>query len=161
MGVARSRVLKFVGIGLAITVLCCAIALAVLRSPDDELPAILQKPAFTVFYYDQSLPKGFSVTEEDISYMDGILFIPVVSDDGRRVMITQQALPNDFSKSNDVVGDEKITGANGRAALSHTQGHTTATMISKDRETLVIVNDTAEIGSGTVKDLLRALRPLP
>lgn len=96
-----------------------------------------------------------------MTYMDDILFIPVVSEDGRRIMITQQAMPADFQESDDITGDEDVPGTHGKAALSHREGRTTATMLSKDGKTLIIVNDTAGIGSGRVKDLVRGLTPLP
>jgi hypothetical protein len=165
-GVARKSVFA----GVLVFCVCFMLILGIIlylvlrkdtNTPATTFPAVLRAPTFSVLYYTSSPPLGFTINESTISYTDEVLFIPVTSKDGRQLVITQQALPDDFSQSKSVVGDEKITGANGQAAISHTQGHTTATMITKDRKTLVIINDTAGVGSDAVKDLLRSLKPLP
>ena len=124
-------------------------------------PAALNKANqdFTVLY-GSNLPRGLIVNTSAVTYENGVLFIPITSEDGRSISITQQPLPEKFKQSNDLVGAEKVTGADGPAAVSHVQGHTTATMMSNDRKTLVIINDSSNVGTDTVKDLLRSLRPL-
>ena len=131
-------------------------------APSASYPLALTQSAqnFTVLYYENTLPLGFTINPSAVSYHDGILFIPVTAGDGRQVVITEQALPETFSKSNDIIGSENIDGADGQAALSHVEGRTTATMISKDRKTMVIINDVSGVGSSAVKDLLRSLKPV-
>ena len=132
-----------------------------LTSSDERPPALAQaSQAFTVLYHTGNLPQGFSVDTKAVTYEGGVLFIPITAKDGRRIVVTEQPLPEKFKQSNGLVGAEKVTGADGPAVVSHAQGHATATMLSKDLKTLVFINDTSNVGTEAVKDLLRGLRPL-
>lgn len=152
---------------IVVAAVCLVAGFIGIRLFGSHVPPATYPPAFkeaagdfTVLYYEKAPPLGFTVVEAATSYQNGVLFITVTAADGRKVVISEQPLPEEFSQSTDVVGNEKIDGADGKAALSHVEGRTTATMVSKDRRTMIIVSDTSGVGSAAVKDLMRNLKPI-
>lgn len=168
-GNTRRLTLQLFGICACILVGCAAVAWAVLEDKHKPTttpvssPAILQQVRdFTPYFYPSSdIPLGYKTAVNTISYEQGVLFITLHNPkDGQTLALTEQAVPIDFANAADVVGDENITGADGKATISHRDNRVIAIMISRDKKTLIMLTGSAGSSSTVMADLIRALKPV-
>lgn len=112
------------------------------------------------FFSNSDTALGFRLASNGITYSDSVLFIGLVNAANLNVAITEQPLPATLANSNDVIGDEPVTGVNGVAAIAHIGGRITGSMISQDHRTLITLTCPIAVGSNTLMDLMRALSPI-
>jgi hypothetical protein len=165
---ARRSKLKVAAIVAALLILT-AIGTALLLSrkgeqkPSAALPTsvLSQISDFTPYAYPDNPPLGYQVNQEAVSFDQGVLFVTLQPPEaGPSFMLTEQAMPDDFANTEDLVGDETIRGADGKAVVSHREGRTIATMVSRDKKTLVILTGDGGSSTTVVSDLIRALKPV-
>lgn len=151
-------------LGLILTVLLLlASGLALYaRNTQKTLPKSIAQEASTsmrVYFYGETIPDNFSLDEDTVQLSAGVLTFTLVNKHGQHVVISEQSLPKNLLEST-VAGGEKVDGARGSAAVNFKEGRATATFITEDRQTLVVLNSTDSIEESTMKDLVRALKPL-
>ena len=132
------------------------------KTTDGLLPnSVRESVSFTPYFYSKEIPGGFSIKspEKDTQVGAGVLQIRLTNDVGQTVIIAEQAMPADL-KNRAVQGDEAVEGAPGSAALTFVEGRTTGTLLTKDKEAMVIINTADKIEADKIKDLLRGLEPI-
>lgn len=121
--------------------------------------AIIKLANFTPYFYEGSIPGKFTAIKGTTTYAADVLLIRLANNKNQTIVMTQQALPADLAGI-DIQGTEIIEGAPGLVTIAVNQGRTTATLFSNDKKTLLIINTSDAIETQTIKELLRALKPL-
>jgi len=128
-----------------------------------KLPAAItgQISDFTPYFFRGAAPQGFNFNTKNISYSAGVLFLQGQDAAGNSVVISEQALPNDFANSKPQ-GDQAVNNVNGNGAISNREGRTIGTLItSKSPQTLISVNAAETVHASTIEALMAKLVPLP
>lgn len=149
-------------VGLSLVTIAILIAFKQNAKNDNSLPNSAVKSAsqfMKVYYYDNELPHGFSLVKESAIVTGGLLTFQLDNNKQQRVTFTQQGLPKDLQNSS-VAGGEKVEGAPGSASVNFKEGRTVGTLLTKDKQTMVILNSTDGIDTAVMKDLVRLLQPL-
>jgi hypothetical protein len=144
----------FVSIGfLAIKIFC--------KKHSSVLPnSIVQMAPFPIFFYPHTIPGNFHLVPESIKYSSGYLISQLTTPDkSQTITITEQSVPSNLAAST-VIGKEKVDGTENNATLSFDGSRMIGYMISKDKQTFVIINAPEGLEESTMKDLLRGLKKL-
>jgi len=136
-------------------------------SPSDidanpKLPAaiISQISDFVPYFFRSAPPQGFTFSAKDVNYSAGVLFFQVQDKTGHVVVISEQALPNDFANSKPH-GDRAVSNLDGNGTISNRDGRTIGTLItSKTPRTLIDINAAETVNASTVEALMTLLVPL-
>lgn len=150
--------------GLAL--LCIAIGIGLIffwpSKDSNALPAktVTQASKFMkVYYYKGPPPHNFSLIKDGATVTGGLLTFQLKNDKGQKVTFTQQSLPKELQYSK-VESGEKIEGAPGSATATFKEGRTIGTLLTQDKQTMVMANSSDGIDTSAMKDLIRSLKPL-
>ncbi|MET1033381.1 MAG: hypothetical protein ABWX94_02690 [Candidatus Saccharimonadales bacterium] len=121
--------------------------------------AVIKLANFTPYFYEGSIPGKFRAIKGTTTYAANVLVIRLANNKNQTIVMTQQALPADLANTA-IQGTEVIEGAPGSTTINVNEGRTTATLFSNDKKTLLIINTSDTIETSTIKELLRALKPL-
>lgn len=120
----------------------------------------LQTAGFPVFFYPHSLPDHFHLVPGSVKYNRNYIIFQLTSPEkGQTVTVTEQSLPTNLATSS-LVGKEKVEGTQNNTSISFDGSRMIGYMISKDKQTLAIINAPEGIEETTMKDLLRGLKKL-
>lgn len=114
----------------------------------------------TIYYYNNSTPPDdFTLIPESVTFSGGLLTFQLENRKSQKVTFTEQSLPKELASSKVESGD-KVEGAPGSATVTFKEGRAIGTLLSNDKQTMVVANSTDSIGTSTMKDLIRHLTPL-
>jgi hypothetical protein len=132
------------------------------KSPPSTLPSQAVKDAsryMRVYYYPDIPPHNFKLNEKSVTLSGGLLTFRLENSKNQRVTFTQQGLPKDLLNSS-ISSGEKIDDAPGSATVTFKEGRSIGTLLTKDKQTMIIANSSDGIETSELKDLIRNLRPL-
>ncbi|MEK7600330.1 MAG: hypothetical protein AAB462_04830 [Patescibacteria group bacterium] len=115
---------------------------------------------FQPYYFssDLKLPEGLAIDEEQTRYEQGTLFLTIKSDDGKTINVSQQPVPDEFSaKAGSFIGKDSIDTSIGKASVSYVGGRTSAFLITKNRDNLIILNSNQAVSSDTLRAIMSSL----
>lgn len=127
-----------------------------------KLPStiISQISDFVPYFFHDAVPQNFTFNEKDVSYSAGVLFFQVHDQAGNAIVVSEQALPNDFANSKPK-GDRTVSDVDGNGAISNREGRTIGTLItSKSPRTLISLNASETVNAGSIEALMIKLVPL-
>ncbi len=117
-----------------------------------------QISAFRPYFYTSSPPDDFVLDPSKVSYQNSLLTFRLTNPKHQTVTFAEQPLPAELHGST-TNGDQEVTGAYGSASVSFRDGRTIGVLLGKDQKTMVLINSGDDIGTDTMKDLLRYLKP--
>jgi hypothetical protein len=131
------------------------------QSSGAKLPsALTEEISGFVPYYFEAMPKDMTVVEKTLSYSDGVLFFQIQNNNGKNVVVSEQALPDVFAKSAPQ-GDEIVDGAEGSAFIADRDGRIVGTLLTdKKPRALISLNTTDGADRGMMKAILQNLKPV-
>lgn len=150
------------GIVLGVAILFVTGFLFLQRSASSSLPDETIKSAsrfMKVYYYSSEPPHNFKLDENSISLSGAILMFQLENDKKQRVSVTEQALPDELQNSK-VESGERVEGAPGSATVTFKEGRTIGTLLTQDKQTMIMANSSDGIDTSAMKDLIRSLKPL-
>lgn len=112
-----------------------------------------------VYYYSPTPPHDFKLDEESVSLSGGFLTFQLENDKNQKVTFTEQSLPKELQYSK-VESGEKVEGASGSATVTFKEGRVIGTLLTKDKQTMVMANSQDSVDTNAMKDLIRQLKPL-
>ena len=126
-----------------------------------KLPsAIVSQINDFVPYFFRATPQGFTFNPKNVSYGAGVLFFQVYDQTGNAIVISEQALSEDFANSKPQ-GDRIVSNVDGNGVITNRDGRTIGTLItSKTPRTLINVNASETVNTGSVEGLMTKLVPL-
>jgi uncharacterized secreted protein with C-terminal beta-propeller domain len=125
------------------------------------LPAnIVRTAPFPVLFYSSTIPDNFRLISESVKYNSGYLFFQLSNTNkSQTITVTEQALPSNLATST-IIGKEKVDGTDNNTTISFDGSRMIGYVISKDRNTFVVMNAANGTELDTFKDLLRLLSPV-
>lgn len=112
-----------------------------------------------VYYYTSSPPHDFILDTDSISVAGGLLTFQLENKKQQKVVFSEQALPDELRNSK-VESGEKVDGGAGSATVTFKEGRAIGTLLTQDKQTMVIANSQDGVGTDVMKDLIRYLKPL-
>lgn len=115
---------------------------------------------FQPYYFssDQKLPEGLAIDEKETRYEQGTLFLTIRSSDGKTINVSQQPVPEEFSaKAGSFIGKDSVDTSIGKATISYVDGRTSAFLITKNRDNLIIINSNQAVSSDTLRVIMSSL----
>jgi hypothetical protein len=131
------------------------------RPPRIPAEYVGQIQTFTPYFYPDQIPGGFTLVRKSLHYSNGVLVMQLKSA-SQTVSLSEQALPKKLAQQ-EVPKELRVEGVDGTAALSYSKTRTIGTVMANGvdgKRTLILLNTTDHIDEATVKDLMRALRPV-
>jgi hypothetical protein len=125
------------------------------------IPAEARANASFPLYQPSPLPDGYTIKAGGVRYANppGMLTIPIEAVSGHQMVMTQQALPKALTFEELRGQGKTIEGVPGEAAVSNVEGRNVASMITRDRKTLIILNTTNATEDELVR-VMKSLKPL-
>lgn len=115
---------------------------------------------FQPYYFssDQKLPEGLAIDDKETRYEQGTLFLTIRSADGKTINVSQQPVPEEFSaKAGSFIGKDSFDTSVGKASVSYIDGRTSAFVVTKDSQTLIILNSNQAVSADTLRLILSSL----
>lgn len=161
----RTRLFRIWAIYTIALLVILAIGFVIIQGSGSQTASAIPKgiretAPFPIYFYEGSIPGGFTVNKDAISLTAGVLFIRMRNDKNQLITITEQVLPSDLAESS-LQSTEDVVGAAGKASISVREGQLTGNLLTADKKTLVIINTSDAINPEMLKVLLRRLKPLP
>lgn len=114
---------------------------------------------FTAYYPEvNDLPGGYTIENSSVKLEEETFLFTVTIPGGAKINISEQALPEEFQKTQQFLGDDKIDTSIGSATITYVEGRTSAFLISKDRKTLVIANSNEAVDKSNIRAVLNSLQ---
>ncbi|MEK7594897.1 MAG: hypothetical protein AAB436_04650 [Patescibacteria group bacterium] len=157
------KVLAISGMGLVLLLVLVSGGLYLQSSSKQKgLPkeVVAHISGFQPYYFssDQKLPNGLAIDTEQTRYEQGTLFLTIKSADGKTINVSQQPVPEEFSaKAGSFIGKDSFDTPVGKASLSYIDGRTSAFLITKDKQTLIILNSNQAVSTDTLRIILSSL----
>jgi hypothetical protein len=152
----------FWGVGAAgLLLISAGVLLKIDRNYQSGLPRdVTTRLSFTPYFYSEHPPSQFTLaSKNDLTYSTNSLLVSLKNKDGKKVVISEEPMPENLKKSK-VQGDEDVPGAPGSAAVSYNEGRIIGTLLTADKQTMVVINAANTLDSSIMKDLLRQLQPI-
>ena len=150
-------------IGSTVTLIILGIGLLILRHSQTSkaLPnsIVSQVNGFKVYFFDQPLPDTLKLDAKTAHYNGGLLTFNLRNKSDQLVTVSEQALPTDLTNATPE-GVTKVDSPTGKGVVAIRDSRTIGTVLTKDHQTLILLNGPSSISTDTFKDLIQNLRPL-
>lgn len=111
---------------------------------------------YTPYFYFGTIPRGYAV---GTTQTDGeVIMISLVKKDKPTIVLTEQALPEDFDANSLQKDGNRVEGTKAPATISQITGRLVGTMIDNKNNVLVLLNTTSSSDKEDLSALLSGLR---
>jgi hypothetical protein len=158
----RPAKLRILVIAAVICVAVAVVGFMLLTKSSFLLPAstVQQVTGFTPYFYNGSVPAGYTFDASRITYGSNILMLPLTKSGSATIIMTEQQLPDNLSDQDIQQNGESVTSTVGKASINTIEGRLVGTLIVRDRKTLIILNAPGEASKDDIRALLQGLVPV-
>ena len=118
-----------------------------------------QITSFTPYFYEQQVPSGYIMDQSKVVYKDQILMVPLQKANAATIVLTEQPMPPKLPDEHIQQNGEDVSVDTGKATINDIEGRLVGTLITRDRQTLILLSSVGEAGKDDIKTLLQKLVP--
>jgi hypothetical protein len=141
---------------VALVIIGCAVGYWQ-HSHKPALPKILVSSLSFPVYFPKPLPNNLNFSANSASVQANVLTFSLKDNHDKKVLVTQQARPNDFDFSR-LSGNDEFTTPEGKAYIVDNDLRTTGSLVTD--KTWVILNAPGKIDTDTLRQLIKNLTPI-
>ncbi|HKU18301.1 MAG TPA: hypothetical protein VJP80_03420 [Candidatus Saccharimonadales bacterium] len=152
--------LWFIGFGIGIVLAAGAgTAWRLSQRAPGLLPSTItaQIRTFTPYFFVGQVPAGYAVNSANITFDQGVLFIPLTKSGAPAITISEQLVPKSVSSDTMQQNGQSVPTSIGNATINSVEGRLVGTFIVD--KTLILLSSPSDSNMNELTVLLQGLRP--